>query len=142
MNDILLAFINQSRSLLIDSYLPRIEKAVEGLPLENVWWRANADSNSIGNLILHLNGNVHQWIVSGLGGAPDVRERQREFDANTGMDATELLRRLRVTVDAADRVLANIDPATLLEPRRIQSYDVTVMRAIYAVVEHFSMHTG
>ena len=103
---------------------------------------SNSQSNSIGNLLLHLNGNVRQWIISGLGGEKDVRTRQREFEAHTGADAPELLRELRATVEAADRVLANVDPSTLLERRRIQSYDVSVMEAIYAVVEHFSMHTG
>ena len=142
LTDISLAFIDQSRTLLTDSYLPRIERAIEGLSVENLWWRANPDSNSIGNLILHLNGNVRQWIVSGLGGDEDVRERQKEFDARSGADGAELLQRLRATVDAADRVLASIDASTLLERHRIQSYDVTVMQAIYAVVEHFSMHTG
>ena len=142
MADISRAFIDQSRRLLTDSYLPRIEKAVEGVSTANVWWRANPQSNSIGNLLLHLNGNVRQWIISGLGGEKDARNRQREFDAQIGADAPELLRELRATLEAADRVLANIDPSTLLERRRIQSYDVTVMQAIYAVVEHFSMHTG
>ena len=136
------AFIEQSRTLLFDSYLPRIEHAVEGLSLERVWWRANPESNSIGNLILHLNGNVRQWIVSGIGGEADIRERHCEFDAAGGPGASELVSQLRATVDAAGRVLWQVDPAALLAPRRIQSYDVTVMRAIYTVVEHFSMHTG
>ena len=136
------AFIDRSRKLLTDSYLPRIERAVERLSIENLWWRANPESNSIGNLILHMNGNVRQWIVSGLGGDKDIRERQKEFDAQSGADGAELVQHLRATVDAADRVLSSIDASTLVERRRIQSYDVTVMQAIYAVVEHFSMHTG
>lgn len=65
------AFLTQSRRLLTDSYLPRIEQAVGGLSDEQVWWRANHDSNSVGNLILHLTGNVRQWIMSGIGGAAD-----------------------------------------------------------------------
>jgi len=142
MTEISRTFIDQSRRLLTDSYVPRIERAVEGLSIENVWWRANAASNSIGNLILHLDGNVRQWIISGLGGQTDVRERQQEFDARSGIDQAHLGRQLRATVGEADRVLANIDAAALLEHRRIQSYDVTIMQAIYAVVEHFSMHTG
>jgi uncharacterized protein DUF1572 len=142
MTEISRAFIDQSRRLLTDSYLPRIGRAIDGLSTENVWWRANAASNSIGNLILHLDGNVRQWVVSGLGGETDVRERQQEFDARSGMDQAQLLDHLRATVGEVDRMLANIDPATLLEHRRIQSYDVTIMQAIYAVVEHFSMHTG
>jgi len=136
------AFLAQSRRLLTGSYLPRIEKAVEGLSDEQLWWRANAGSNSIGNLILHLAGNVRQWIVSGVGGAADARDRQSEFDARGPMPLADLLARLRSTVEEADRVLANVTPGTLLERRRIQSYDVTVLQAIYAVVEHFSMHTG
>jgi len=142
MADVAQAFIDQSRRLLTGSYLPRIETAVAGVTTEHVWWRANPQSNSIGNLILHLNGNVRQWIISGLGGEKDVRKRQREFAAQSGADVSDLLRELRTTVDGADRVLANVAPSILLERRRIQSYDVSVMQAIYAVVEHFSMHTG
>ena len=142
MSDISQAFIDQSRKLLTDSYLPRIEAATHGLTAENIWWRANEESNSIGNLMLHLDGNVRQWIISGLGGAADVRRRQGEFDERTKMPGAELFAKLSGTVHEADRVIAAIDPSTLLEPRRIQSYDMTVMRAIYTVVEHFSMHTG
>jgi uncharacterized protein DUF1572 len=142
MTEISGPFIDRSRQLLTDSYVPRIEQAIEGLSIENIWWRANEASNSIGNLILHLDGNVRQWIISGVGGKPDVRDRQHEFDAQAGMDQPQLLRQLRATVGEADRVLASIDPSTLLEHRRIQSYDVTILQAIYTVVEHFSMHTG
>jgi uncharacterized damage-inducible protein DinB len=136
------AFLLQSRRLLTDSYLPRIETAVRGLSDEQVWWRANAESNSVGNLLLHLAGNVRQWIVSGFGGAVDHRDRQREFDERGPLPAAELLARIRSAVEDADRVLAHVAPATLLEHRRIQTYDVTVLQAVYTVVEHFSMHTG
>jgi len=136
------AFLAQSRRLLTQSYLPRIEKSVEGLSDEQLWWRANAESNSIGNLILHLAGNIRQWIVSGIGGAADARDRQREFEERGPLPAAELLARIRSAVEDADQVLANLAPAALLERRRIQTYDVTVLQAIYTVVEHFSMHTG
>jgi uncharacterized damage-inducible protein DinB len=135
-------FLAQSRRLLTHSYLPRIEKSVDGLSDEQLWWRANAGSNSIGNLILHLAGNVRQWIVSGIGGDADDRDRQREFDERGPLPAAELLARLRSAVEDADRVLANVAPEALLERRRIQTYDVTTMQAIHTVVEHFSMHTG
>jgi len=136
------AFLAQSRRLLTQSYLPRIEKSVEGLSDEQLWWRANAESNSIGNLILHLAGNIRQWIVSGIGGAADARDRQREFEERGPLPAAELLARIRSAVEDADQVLANLSAAALLERRRIQTYDVTVLQAIYTVVEHFSMHTG
>jgi len=136
------AFLAQSRRLLTQSYLPRIEKSVEGLSDEQLWWRANAESNSIGNLILHLAGNIRQWIVSGIGGAADARDRQREFEERGPLPAAELLARITSAVEDADQVLANLSAAALLERRRIQTYDVTVLQAIYTVVEHFSMHTG
>jgi hypothetical protein len=142
VTDIAPAFIEQSRRLLTYSYLPRIEGAVRGLSTENVWWRANDQSNSIGNLILHLDGNLRQWLVSGIGGAPDVRDRQQEFNRLDGWSGHDLVLRLRRTVEEADAVLAKVDPEDLLTAKRIQGYDVTVMRAIYTAVEHFSMHTG
>ena len=111
MTDISRAFIDQSRTLLIDSYLPRIERAVHGLATENVWWRANDESNSIGNLILHLDGNIRQWIVSGIGGASDVRTRQQEFDQRDGWSGPDLTHRLRRTIEEADAILAKVDLA-------------------------------
>lgn len=136
------AFVDKSRSLLTTSYLPRIERAVEGLTDEQFWWRANPGSNSIGNLVLHLTGNLRQWIVSGVGGAPDNRRRQDEFDATGSVPAAELISRLRATVDEAGAVLAALPVATLPQRRTIQGYDVTVFDGIYTAVEHFSMHTG
>ena len=142
MNAIGQAFLDQSRRYLSDQYLPKIAACVERLSAEDLWWRNDPASNSAGNLLLHLAGNMRQWIISGLGGAPDHRQRQREFDAREGGSAAELLEQLRNTVREADAVLAALRPETLLERRVIQGKDVTVMEAIYHVVEHFSMHTG
>ena len=142
MTDIAQAFIAQSRSLLMTAHLPRIERCVERLSDEEVWWRANDESNSIGNLLLHLSGNVRQWIVSGLGGRRDARVRQEEFDERRVLPRAELLGRLRETLSEADAVLAELEPSQLLESRHIQGDDVTMLEAIYHVVEHFSMHTG
>ena len=136
------SFVDQSRTLLTAGYFPRIERCLEQLSDDNVWWRANPESNSIGNLLLHLAGNVRQWIISGVGGSTDERQRQLEFDEQGPMPSAEVLSRLRMTVEEADRVLARIPEESLLEGRRIQGHDVTVLEAIYAVVEHFSMHTG
>ena len=71
-----------------------------------------------------------------------MRERQQEFDERNPTPGAELLSLLRATVVNADAVLADLDSGGLLEHRPIQTYDVTVLQAIYAVVEHFSMHTG
>jgi uncharacterized damage-inducible protein DinB len=135
-------FIDRSRRLLTESYLPRIERSVERLTDEEIWWRPNDESNSVGNLLLHLAGNVRQWIVSGVGGAVDERRRHEEFDARGPVARDELLAHLRQAVQDADVALARVTPSRLLERRTIQGDDVTLLEAIYHAVEHFSMHTG
>ncbi len=136
------AFIALSSTFLRDEFLPRIRSAVERLTDDQVWWRPNKASNSIGNLMLHLSGNVTQWIVRGVGGQPVTRDRQREFNERTVIPRSELLATLSSAVESAVRVLDGLDPAALAERRVIQGMDVTVMHAVYHVVEHFSMHTG
>jgi uncharacterized damage-inducible protein DinB len=136
------AFVTQARDLLSREYLPKIERCLEQLTDEEVWWRANQESNSIGNLLLHLSGNARQWIVCGLGGAPDQRERQKEFDQRALVPRSDLFARLKQTVSEVDEVLARFDPTQMLTPRQIQGTEVTPLEAIFHVVEHFSMHTG
>ncbi|HEX8160323.1 MAG TPA: DinB family protein [Pyrinomonadaceae bacterium] len=145
------AFVAEARRLLAHDYLPKIERCLERLGGDDLWWRPGAESNSVGNLLLHLAGNARQWIVCGVGGAADGRERQAEFDAGTGRQpgdpdlptARELFGRLRATVVEADEVLSRVEPSTLLERRSIQGLrEVEVLAAIFHVVEHFSMHTG
>jgi uncharacterized damage-inducible protein DinB len=136
------AFIQCAREFLKNDYLPKIERCLEQLTDEQVWWRANPESNSIGNLLLHLCGNARQWIVSGLGGETDRRVRQREFDERTMISRSELLSRLRETLAEVDSVLANFDCERILDQHRIQESAVTALEAIFHVIEHFSMHTG
>jgi uncharacterized damage-inducible protein DinB len=136
------AFINEARRLLVDEYLPKIERCVEKLTDDQIWWRPNPESNSIGNLLLHLSGNARQWIVSGLGGATDERRRQSEFDAQEGIARAELLATLRTTVAEVASVLDSFDPDRLLHEYPIQGTTATALAAIFHVTEHFSMHTG
>lgn len=142
MTDVSRAFLTKSRSLLVAEYLPKIESCLACLTDDDVWWRANDASNSIGNLLLHLRGNVTQWIIEGVGGRPRERKRQQEFDERSRIPAGELLAGLKSVVEEADEILGALDPETLLTRHGIQDYDVTVLEAIYHVVEHFGMHTG
>ena len=142
MPDVASLFLDKSRRLLRTDYLPRIEQCVRVLTAEDVWWRPNEQSNSVGNLLLHLRGNVTQWILGGVAARPITRDRQREFDERGGHAAAELFEALARVVGDADDVLATLQPGTLLESREIQHYRVTVLEAIYHVVEHFGMHTG
>lgn len=136
------AFIAEARRHLGEDYLPKIERCLERLTDEQVWWRASEGSNSVGNLLLHLEGNLRQWVVGGVGGAADARVRDREFAERRLLPRGELLAALRAAVEEADGALARLDPASLLETRRVQGLDVTLLSAVFHAVEHFSMHTG
>jgi len=142
MTDIAQHFINEARAYLSAKYLPKIESCLESLTDEDVWQRANSESNSIGNLLLHLNGSTRMWIISGVGGAPDWRDRQQEFDERAMIPRAELLARLKQTVAEADGVLANVSAEELLRRRQIRGEEVTALEAIFHAVEHFSMHVG
>jgi uncharacterized damage-inducible protein DinB len=93
----------------------------------------------VGNLVLHLCGNVGQWIGSGVGGKPDTRQRDAEFAARGN---AELRNRLDTAISEAAAIIRNLPIARLPEKTTIQKYDVTLMEAIYHVVEHFAQHTG
>jgi uncharacterized damage-inducible protein DinB len=134
--------VRQARQLLKTEYLLKIERCLAILTDEQIWWRAHPESNSIGNLCLHLAGNARQWIVSGLGGAIDARARQQEFDERTIIPGSELLSTLRQTLEDVDAVLARFDLNRCLEQHEIQGTRVTALEAIFHVTEHFSMHTG
>ena len=119
----------------------RIDTCVEKLTPEQVWLRASTNQNAIGNLLLHLNGNVRQWLLHGVGGQPDVRDRDAEFAAEGGARAADLLARLRITVEEAAVLFRALPHQRLMERFRVQGYEVTVLAAIYHVVEHFAGHT-
>src|SRR2546425_4364208 len=142
MSDTGQEFISRSRYHLVEDFLPRIKSCLERLTDEQIWWRPNEQSNSIGNLLLHLSGNARQWIVCGVGGAPDLRERDAEFAQRTVITRGDLHSLLTRTLADVDATLAQFNPNQLLERRTIQGLEVSVLEAILHVVEHFSMHAG
>ncbi|MEM6336836.1 MAG: DUF1572 family protein, partial [Bacteroidota bacterium] len=135
-------FLDRSRTHLTDEYLPKIRRCLEGLSENETWYAPNKVSNSIGNLMLHLEGNLRQWILHGVAGAPDVRDREWEFRQYKTATKVELLARLEVVLKEVDAVLAGLTEDELLASRCIQGADVSVLDAVYHAVEHFSMHTG
>ena len=137
-----LAFVDHARNYLIHHYLPKIERCLEKLSDDQIWLRPNPESNSIGNLVLHLCGNARQWIIAGVNETTDSRQRDKEFQQVQIIPAHVLLALLRETVFEIDQILSNLDPQTLMTVRRIQGLEVTVLEAIFHVTEHFSMHTG
>jgi uncharacterized damage-inducible protein DinB len=120
----------------------RIETCIGKLSDDQLWSRRHENENAVGNLVIHLAGNVRQWIICGVGGAEDRRDRAAEFARRDPLPAPEILARLRNTIEEADAVLARLDAPALLTRSKIQVYDVTVLHAVFHVVEHFAEHTG
>ena len=135
-------FLAQAQRTLKTVYLPRIARCLHLLSREQIWWRPNLSSNSVGNLVLHLNGNVRQWIIAGLGGASDTRQRDREFQESGPIARRALLSRLSGTVDDACRVLARLSSQDLGRRHSIQGFQLTGLEAVCHVMEHFSHHAG
>ncbi len=135
-------FLTFSRDKLIRQYWPRLRKCVEPLTDEQVWWRPNPSSNAIGNLILHLNGNVRQWLVDSFNQKEDKRDRPAEFAATGQVSGALLLEKLGATMAEASVVLERLTESELIAPCEIQGYHVHGLDAVYQVVEHYGLHYG
>jgi uncharacterized damage-inducible protein DinB len=135
-------FIEQAIYRLTEESLPRIRKCLAQIEEADLWYRPNEHVVSIGNLLVHLAGNVRQYIVSSLGRAPDVRERASEFSEGLRGTKQEVLARVTDVLEQAVAVLREVDTAELLRPRTIQGFSYTGLGAVFHVVEHFSYHIG
>ncbi len=136
------ALITEVERRLFDECQTRIELCVGKLSEDQVWWRPNDESNSIGNLILHLEGNVRQWIIAGIGDKDDTRQRQAEFDAKEGMSSDQLVSHLGNTMREVREVLHTVRPDILLDKKPVQTFEESVLTILIHVTEHFSYHTG
>jgi hypothetical protein len=135
-------FLEFSRDKLLEQYWPRLRTCVESLTDDQVSWRPNNASNSIANLILHLNGNVRQWLVAPFKRLEDTRDRPTEFSQRAVVSGTALLAQLGSTMTEASDVLSRLTETELLTPFEIQGYHVSGLDAVYQVVEHFGVHYG
>lgn len=135
-------FLDFSRKKLLTQYWPRLKACVEPMTMEQVWWRPNEASNSVGNIVLHLNGNLTQWLVASFNKLDDKRDRPAEFAAQDGLTAAELLDRLGATIAAVEEVLNRLTVEELLAPYEIQGYKVRGIDAVYQAIEHFGLHYG
>ncbi len=121
--------------------LKRIEHCLDQLSDEQVWWRPAESMNSVGNLLLHLAGNVRQWIICGLEETADTRDRPAEFAERRAIAKAELRRQLSETVEEAAEVLLSQTTEDWLRQRRIQGFEVTGLGAAINSVAHFRGHT-
>lgn len=136
------ALVIESSIGSLREFIGRIETCLGKLTDEQIWWRGSENQNAAGNLVLHLAGNVRQWILCGLGGLEDTRIRHLEFDARGGASGAVLVARLRETVEAAIGVIGGLTTGELIGSRDIQGYRVTGVYALLHVVEHFAQHTA
>ena len=139
-DDVTRAVMSEANGVF-DQCLGKIEHCLNQLTDDQIWWRPQPSLNSIGNLILHLSGNVRQWIVSGIGGAADVRNRPSEFSERGPLPKMDLLSQLTTVVNDAKSALDRANSEDMLSVRRIQGFDVTGWSALWHTVPHFNGHT-
>jgi uncharacterized damage-inducible protein DinB len=136
------AFLMESQRSIAVYHMPRLIKCLKLLSEKDIWWRPNPASNSVGNIVLHLSGNVRQWIISGLGGEQDTRDRDREFAERGPVSRRALIALIRGTVAEASSVMGRLSEDSLLRIHDIQGYRVSGIYAVTHVVDHFAYHTG
>ncbi|MDP1678405.1 MAG: DinB family protein [Bacteroidota bacterium] len=135
-------FIECCRTKLKKEYLQKIEDCLSILTDEDIWWRAHETNNSIGNLVLHLSGNIRQWIFHHLGGNEFERERDKEFAERNHISKADLIHQLQNSIADVDSVLEQFPTIKLRNLYTIQGYSVTGLEAILHITEHFSYHVG
>ena len=143
-------FLTHTREYLGSTYPDRLAQALGALPAGDLWWSPHPGALTVGTILLHLEGNVRQWILAGLRGEPDNRQRSLEFTApseETPRDEREgeraaLLDRLQATTQSAVEVIENLDGQSLETELVVQGFEVTRLEVLYHVVEHFSWHVG
>ena len=135
-------FTTEIKRRLFEESQVRLERCLNELSEEDIWWRPNENSNSVGNLVLHLCGNARQWILAGLGGVLDQRRRQAEFDERGPISRAELIQKVRDVMSEIDEVLDCLRPEDLERPIVVQSFEETGLSILIHVVEHFSYHVG
>jgi len=140
--DLLRLFIEDCRKKTAKENLGKIEKCLESLSDDDIWWRAHETNNSIGNILLHLVGNIRQWVYQHLGEKEFQRNRDKEFSERAHILKSELLNHLRSAVEDIDAVLQNLPVKKLSNRYSIQGYDVTGLEVVLHVTEHFSYHVG
>ncbi|MEM1119793.1 MAG: DinB family protein [Bacteroidota bacterium] len=136
------AFLTEIKRRLFGENIPRLKKCLAKLSDEQIWYRPNQVSNSVGNLVLHLQGNVRQWVVAGLGGNLDIRERQQEFDERGPLPTAKMLTDMDQLMVEVGRILDQTTPEDLLAVRNVQGYQESGLSILVHITEHFSYHVG
>jgi uncharacterized damage-inducible protein DinB len=135
-------FIAAIKQHLFDENWPRLKQCLELCDKNLLWFRANDNTNSIGNLVLHLKGNLTQWVLHGIGGAPDRRNRDLEFIPNQSISATQLITDFEKLISDLKNTIDKLEPHNLIESKKVQGFNTSVYGILIHVTEHFSYHLG
>ena len=135
-------FINEIKRRLIDECQERTLKCLDFLTEEEIWYRPNDQSNSVGNLVLHLCGNVKQWLHATIGGEKDTRTRQAEFDERGPVAKDTLKQMVKELMQKSEGILDNCTPEHLLRYYKVQGFEENGVGILIHVTEHFSYHVG
>ncbi|MFK7978993.1 MAG: DinB family protein [Saprospiraceae bacterium] len=136
------AFIAEIKRRLFEESMVRLKKCLAELTEEQIWYRPNNASNSVGNLVLHLHGNVRQWVVAGLGKNKDVRERQLEFNEQGPVPTNKMLADMDRLMVEVNTILDKMTSDDLLEVRNVQGFQESGLSILVHITEHFSYHVG
>lgn len=135
-------FLEIARSRLVVHLTGQVRTCLETLNDQQIWWRANESSNSVGNLVLHCVGSTRHYIGHVVGHRDFARDREAEFSERREMPAAELRSRLDLAAAEADEVLRSFDPARLLEPTDRTPEPSTYMQVIGMQLVHYAAHVG
>ena len=136
------SYVAWCRFRLLHHYWPRVQRCVEELPDDDIWWREHETNNGVGNLLLHLTGNLNQFVLSGIGGAQDTRDKPGEFAERNRIPKDEILRRLHQALVETDRTLERLDSGRLLDCTVVQDRERRIFEVLSVVIEHFALHVG
>jgi uncharacterized damage-inducible protein DinB len=140
-NYFLREFIQQS-VYRINENTKRVIKCLQDIDEPEIWQRPNENSNSIGNIILHLCGNIRQYAISSLSKREDIRVRDEEFSAKDGFNKKDLIAKLKKTVAEAVNIIESLDEPGLIKIYSVQGFNLSGIGIIIHVTEHYSYHTG
>lgn len=135
------AFIEESKSRVAMARR-MINNALDQLQDDDIWWTPAEGCNCIGIIIQHLLGNLRQYIISGVGGEEDVRDRPREFRIQERTPKSELQKHLNDTLDRVIETYSRFDTSALLDEKMIQDRARTLLTAIYGTMAHLELHAG